>query len=163
MFVACGSSLTVQEVAGTYDLTSIDGSDLPAPFFDGTITSGTLTLGIDSTVRNDVSITLEGVTTDEEGTLGHFPDSRVERYIDWPAERGGCTHNARSGRTFHRFRLHQTVTAPAGHRRYECRFPSPSLRSPALLRSQLHAVARTQVFPSLGSVHSWVSPGRFGE
>ena len=81
LFVACGSSFTVQDVAGTYDLTSVDGSDLPASLFGGTITSSTMTLGIDSTLRHDVSITIEGVTRDEEGESGMFtvaaPDTIV--------------------------------------------------------------------------------------
>ena len=72
LFVACGSSFTVQDVAGTYDLTSVDGSDLPAPFFDVTITSGTFTLGTDSTFRNVISYTSRGGPVLTESDSGTF-------------------------------------------------------------------------------------------
>ena len=54
MFVACGSSFTVQDVAGTYDLTSVDGSELPFEWemVDSMLlVSGSVTLETDSTFR----------------------------------------------------------------------------------------------------------------
>ena len=72
LFVACGSSFTVQDVAGTYDLTSVDGSDLPASLFGGTITSSTMTFGTDSTYRHVVWGYEDGPVHTESGDSGTF-------------------------------------------------------------------------------------------
>ena len=65
---------TVQDVAGTYHLTSVDGIEVPVPLSSGTFTptSGTLILGTDSTVLHVLSFTWRGRPMRSENESGTF-------------------------------------------------------------------------------------------